>query len=125
MCEVLEVSQSGYYDWRKRQREGSHRASDRQKLLRAIEDIFIGSHRRYGSPKVFQALKALGYKVSKSTVERLMRENGFYSKARRKFKTTTDSNHKLPVCPNLLMQGFTAFGPNQIWVSDITYIDTG
>lgn len=124
MCEVLNASQSGFYSWLFRIANPSSKMSQRQRLMRAVEDIFNSSNRRYGSPKVFEQLKALGFKVGKTTVERVMRQLNFRSKVCKKFRKTTDSNHKLPVVPNLLMQDFKAYHPGQIWVSDISYIWT-
>jgi putative transposase len=69
-------------------------------------------------------MRGLGHDLSTSSVARLMRKYDIKSRLKRKFKATTDSNHKLPVAPNHLMQDFTAYGPNQIWMSDITYIPT-
>src|SRR4051794_8702752 len=91
MCKVLSVSKSGYFDWKKR----AHSPSEwrRNELVVKIERIHLGSRKTYGSPRVYRMLKGMGEKCSKSTVERLMRENGIRSKMRRKFKATTDSNH--------------------------------
>jgi transposase InsO family protein len=121
MSEVLEVSRSGYRDWRRGKRPA---AIARQKLLRAIEDIHRSSQRSYGSPRIYRQLRALGYQCSKSTIERLMRANGIRSKVKRKFKATTDSNHALPVAENIVNRNFNPPAPNRIWLSDITYIRT-
>ena len=122
MCKVLSVSRSGYFDWKKR----DHSPSEwrRNELVVKIERIHLGSRKTYGSPRVYRMLKGMGEKCSKSTVERLMRENGIRSKMRRKFKATTDSNHELPVAPNRVKRDFTAKAPNRLWVTDITYLWT-
>ncbi len=65
-----------------------------------------------------------GFPCSKDRVSRLMRENGIFSKLRRKYKATTQSNHNYPVVENLLNQDFKADNPNQKWVGDLTYIAT-
>jgi putative transposase len=122
MCEVLAVSKSGYFDWTKRER--SPRESRKNELVVKIERIHQGSRKIYGSPRIYKALKAMGEKCSRSTVERLMRENDIRSKVRKKFKATTDSNHALPVAPNLVKRDFTAKEPNRLWCTDITYLWT-
>jgi putative transposase len=122
MCEVLGVSKSGYFDWCKRGDSPKEaRAND---LVVKIERIHEGSRKTYGSPRVYRILKAMGERCSKTTVERLMREQGIRSKMRRKFKATTDSNHRLPVAPNVVKRDFTAKSPNRLWCSDITYLWT-
>jgi putative transposase len=123
MAARLGVSPSGFYKWK--QRKGSNpREEVRLRLLRAIEDIHRSSRKTYGSPRVLAQLKALGFRTSKSTVERLMRENKIRAKIKRKFRITTESKHELPVSPNHLDRNFTAFKANQVWASDITYIPT-
>jgi putative transposase len=122
MCEVLEVSKSGYFDWRRR--DSRPEESRTNALLRKIEQIHLGSRKSYGSPRVYRALKGLGERCSKSTIERLMRENGIRSKVKRKYKATTDSNHRLPVAPNRVKRDFTAVAPNRLWCTDITYLWT-
>ena len=124
MCRVFDVSQGGYYEWRQRAKKREQEALEEQKLARTIQAIHLGSKHRYGSPTMTDRLKGLGFELSESTVARRMRKHGIRSKLKRKFKATTDSNHKLPIVPNLLMQDFTAYRPNQIWMSDITYVAT-
>jgi putative transposase len=122
MCEVFEVSKSGYYAWRSR--DNSEKEIRELKLLRAIEDVHYSSRKNYGSPRIFNQLKGLGHRVSKTKVERTMSKHGIRAKTKRKFRVTTDSNHKLPVAPNLLKRNFSPEKPNQIWASDLTYIWT-
>jgi putative transposase len=124
MCRVFGVSRGGYYGWRGRATKRDERDIREQKLVRTIEAIHLGSGKKYGSPNVADRLRGLGFEASDSTVARRMRKHGIRSKLKRKFKVTTDSNHKLPVAPNLLMQDFTAYRPDQIWMSDITYVQT-
>lgn len=121
MCEVLQVSRSGYYAFLKRPE--STREKENRILLEKIKEIHQKSHQIYGYPRVTKALPD-GLKASKNRVHRLMRENGIFSKTRRKYKATTNSNHNLPVAENILNREFTAARPNQKWVSDITYIET-
>lgn len=123
MAKLLGVSPSGYYEWRRRSK--SPRNRHRLELARAIEDIHRSSRGAYGSPRIFKQLKALGYKASRATVERLMRENGIRSKRRRRFRVvTTDSKHSMPVAENYMAQQFTPTKPNEKWTADITYIPT-
>ena len=122
MCHVLEVSRSGFYRWRKRR--PSKRDLDNQRLDAEIREIFDGSKKRYGSPKVTQELRARGRKVGKNRVAKRMRRAGLRSKVRRKYRVTTDSKHHFPVAPNLLERDFTAEAPDKVWVSDITYLAT-
>lgn len=124
LCRLLGVSRSGYYEWRKTSGNRDERFQASQKLLRTVETIYFGSNRNYGSPTIADRVKGLGFDTSESSVARLMRKYGIRSRLKRKFKVTTTSNHKLPVAPNHLMQDFTAYSPDQIWMSDITYVDT-
>lgn len=91
----------------------------------AIERIVLGSKRTYGSPRVHAALKGMGIRSSKKTVAEIMKDNNWLAKTKKKFKSTTDSEHKHPVAPNLLNRDFSPAGPNQVWAGDITYVRTG
>lgn len=122
MCCVLKVSRSGYYKWRSR--EEPAREKRRRELLVRIKEIFNESRETYGSPRVHQKLIKSGTRVNRKTVEKLMRENNIAPKRKRRFKSTTDSRHKLPVSDNLLNRRFEVSKPNEVWVSDITYVET-
>ena len=122
MCSTLEVSRSGFYAWHKRGESSRDRANRR--LTELIGEEHERSRRTYGSPRVHAALKARQQACSLNRVARLMRAAGIRSKVKRKFRTTTDSRHGHPVAPNLVSQNFWASAPNQVWVSDITYIWT-
>lgn len=123
MCRVLDVSRSGYYKWRKSPQ--SERKRRREELAKRIEYYYNDSNGLYGSPKITYLLSREGYKVTEKTVGRMMRERGLKSRTVRKFKVrTTDSKHNMPVAPNLLEQQFQTAAPNQVWVSDITYVRT-
>lgn len=122
MCRVLGVSTSGYYGWRKR--GPSQQAQRRAVLDELIRDAFFLEKGRAGSPRVYRRLKAEGIHISEDFVAKRMKSMGLRAKAKRKFKATTNSNHKLPVAPNLLNRDFTASAPNQKWVGDITYLAT-
>lgn len=122
MCRVLQVSRSGYYTWR--DRALSSRARANVLLLDDIRRVYAAHKQRAGAPRIAKHLREEGFTVGKNRVSRLMRAFGLRAKAARKFKATTNSNHNLPVAPNLLAQNFTATAPDQKWVSDITYLDT-
>jgi len=119
---MLNLSKSGYYEWRgepvgimeKRQME----------LDTAIKDIFYEHKSRYGSTRIFKELKESGIPCTRRRISERMQDMNLIAKARRKFKVTTDSNHKKPVSDNLLKQDFTASRPNQKWLTDITYVPT-
>jgi len=122
-CRVLEVSAAGYYDWRGR--PPGDRQRRREALADRIQAIHGASRRTYGSPRVFQQLRAEGEQVACKTVAAIMREVGLCGKSPCKRKPrTTDSAHGKPVAENLLERDFTATAVNQKWVADITYIDT-
>lgn len=61
---------------------------------------------------------------SRNRLYKLQKANNLYAKMKRKYKATTNSNHNLPVAPNLLNQNFETTKPNSVWVTDISYIDT-
>lgn len=122
MCRVLGVSASGYYDWRDRPLSARDQARDA--LDEAVRQTFSDEKGRAGSPRVGARLRAKGISAGRHQVAQSMHRQGLRAKAARKFKATTNSNHRLPVAPNLLEQDFRADRPNQKWVSDITYIGT-
>jgi transposase InsO family protein len=122
MCEVFNVSRSGYYAWLRRP-ESKRKAEDKA-LSQVIKEIHKESNGEYGSPKVHEELRRRGTRCGRKRVARLMREDGLKAKTIRKFKATTNSNHSLPVAPNLLNREFSPAQPNKAWVADITYIWT-
>jgi transposase InsO family protein len=122
MCRLLTVSRSGYYDWKCRPL--SDRGEANKWLANEIKRIFEDEKGRPGSPRMTQRLQDEGKSAGRHRVARIMRSHGWRAKAAKKYKATTNSNHSLPVAPNRLEQNFTADGPDQKWVSDITYIWT-
>lgn len=123
MCQVLKVSPSGYYDWRKRPRSQRQQANDG--LLGAIECAYETSRQTYGSPRIHAALKQQGLCVSRKRVARLMQQHGLVGKgSHRRRPHTTQREGGAPVAPNRLAQHFTASQPDEIWLGDITYVDT-
>lgn len=93
-------------------------------LLKEVHRIHGESDRTYGSPRVYDELRELGFTMGRNRIERLMRQAGLYAKHTRKYKHTTNSGHRLPVSPNLVRQRFERDELNQVWVSDITYLWT-
>jgi putative transposase len=122
MCQVFQVSRSGYYEWLHRPESAQRKR--RQMLITRIRRLFLESRRLYGSPKITRLLWAEGVEVSQKTVARLMKEHGMVSRTMRKYKATTNSEHALSVHPNTLNQRFSAEKPNQVWMADITYVST-
>ena len=124
MCEVLGVSRSGYYAWRRR--AASDRSIRREQLEAEIRTIHADEHMHaYGSPRMHQELLRRGYEVCENTVAKLMNELEICSSTKKKFRVkTTDSDHSYPVAKNILNRDFTADGPGQKLVSDLTYIPT-
>src|ERR1700757_3090248 len=123
MCDVLGVSPAGYYAWRSRPE--SRRSAANRALVDHIRRVHSDTHGRYGSPRIHVELRAQGRGVSRGRIERLMRRHGIRAiMARPRRVRTTDSRHDLPIAPNLLDRNFIATAPNQIWLADITYIET-
>ncbi|WP_235831930.1 IS3 family transposase [Paenimyroides viscosum] len=122
MCKVLKVSQSGYYRWKFA--TISTRLQKKEVLKEKITLLYFESKQRYGSPRITKELNVLGYKISRITVAKYMRELGLKSKLSKKFKITTDSKHNYLVVENVLNRQFLVSQPSKAWVSDITYIHT-
>jgi transposase InsO family protein len=127
LCQVLEVTTSGYYAWRRSQSQRcGRRQTENEQLVAEMQRIDREMNHRYGSPRMHAELASRGFTCNRKRVERLMREHNIratHSKRRRRI-VTTRSNHNLPVAANLLNREFTATMPNQKWVTDITYIPT-
>jgi putative transposase len=122
MCKVLKVSKSGYYQWL--HRIPSKRSIINASLLKEIYRIYNASKSRYGSPRITRELNIVEKRASQPLVAKLMRKESIRSIIRKKYKVTTNSNHKYPVVENKLMQDFRVTEKNEVWVSDITYIAT-
>ena len=123
VCEVMQVSPSGYYAARGRP-ESAHARDDRR-LRVLVRASFEESRRRYGSPRVHRDLAEQGIPVSPKRIARLMQEDGLKARARKRFKMTTMSDHDQPVAANLLDRQFEAQTPNQRWVGDTTELLIG
>lgn len=126
LCLHLQVSPSGYYDWQKRRLCPGLRAIEDQKLAREIQQIHSQSRQTYGSPRVEKELRKKGRRHGRNRIARLMKQNSLCGRQKKRFRVqTTDSRHDQPIAPNRLAQAPRASAPNQLWVADITYIETG
>lgn len=118
------VTPSGYYSYQQRKRTTTVHAPEDDKLLDWVQQISVGSKFSYGNRRIRKAMNALGFPVGRRKTRRLMREANVFVRYRKKYKVTTNSNHKQPVFENVLNRQFQVNEPNRAWVSDITYIPT-
>jgi hypothetical protein len=125
-CELLEVSRSGFYDWRdRRQRPATERERDEQLLIAAITVEHIASSYRYGSPRIHAELVDQGWKVSVNRIARLMALHGLEGRSgRRRRHSLTRQAKTAPQIPDLLERDFTAAVPDLKWTTDISYVPT-
>lgn len=122
LCRMLGVSASGYYAWVARR--PSRRARKDAALLEQIRAFHHASRGTYGTPRIHRDLRAVGVRVGRKRVARLLKQAGLRGVSRRKWiQTTVRSEHGRPA-PDLVQRHFTAAAPNQLWVADITYIPT-
>jgi putative transposase len=122
MCRVLGVSAGGYYAW---QRRGvSARQRQDQALLEQIRVCHQRSRGTYGAPRIHRELRAAGIRVGRKRVARLLTQAGLRGVSRRKWAATTVRAAGVRPAPDLVQRRFTAAGPNQLWVADITYVPT-
>ena len=122
MCDVLEVSSSGYYDWS--DRPESERSRDNRRLTMKIRCFHQASKRIYGSPRIHKDLLEVNEAVGVNRVARLMSRAGIQSKMAKKFVITTDSKNTMQPAPDLLRRNFDLVQKDQAWVSDTTFIPT-
>lgn len=121
-CALLEVSRSGYYAWCRR--PASRRAVANRLLVGVITRVHREVDRTYGSPRMQQELVGQGWRCGRHRVARLMQAHGIRAKQARRFQVTTDSRHGYATAPNRLARQFTVAAPNQVWMSDVTYLPT-
>jgi len=123
MCRALGVSRAGYYAWRKR--PPSLHAVEDSRLGVLVREAHERSRRTYGSPRVHAELRAHHVFISRKRVIRLMQRDGLVARRRKRYRSTTMSEHDQPIAPNLLARRFDAEHPNQRWVGDTTELTTG
>jgi len=122
MCQVLEVSRSGYYDWCGR---GESRRSVQDKvLIKEIRKVHERHKKAYGAVKTWLTLNEAGVACGKHRVARLRCLVGIETRRVQRFRLAYKARHSAPPAPNLLRQRFEAPGPNQVWMADITFIAT-
>jgi putative transposase len=125
LCLYLRVSASGYYDWQRRRICPGRRAVEDQALAQEIEQIHIRSRETYGAPRVENELRKTGRRHGRNRIARLMKQKNLCGRQKGRYRVqTTDSNHDQPIAPNHLAAAPKATAPNQLWVADITYIET-
>lgn len=124
MAITLNVSRSGYYIWRKTDKEPGSRTQRRLIIDKQVKEAFDKSKQRDGARRIQKELEDNGERVNVKTISASMKRQGLVAKAAKKFKVTTDSKHSMPIAPNLLKQDFTATAANQKWAGDITYLWT-
>jgi putative transposase len=122
MCDTLDVSRSGYYDWY--ERPESKREKENKEILKIAQKSHKECNGICGLDKILEDVREQFPKCGRNRLYRIQKENKLYSIRKRKFKATTNSNHKLPVADNILNQQFKVDVPNKVWVTDITYVDT-
>ena len=124
-CRVLKAGIAGYHEhFVRRASDAPRRHLSDDALLVHIKAIHAETRGGYGWPRTWKELLAKGIRVGKERVRKLMQLHGIRAKGKRRFKVTTDSNHNMPIAPNLLDRQFDVAEPDKVWVGDITYIAT-
>lgn len=118
MCEVLDITRSNYYAWLNKDNNKDYEVKE------LIKKIFYESRETYGIKRIHIELLLKGINIGHNKVAKLKKELGLYTKMRRKYKVTTDSNHNNKIFDNLLNRDFSSNTLNQKIVSDITYVNT-
>jgi hypothetical protein len=124
MARVLLDSRSGYYSWLDKSEMISWRMQQREAIDVLVKAAFEAGKSRNGAERIFYDLAEQDNPLDIKTIRKRLKRQGLIAKAAKLFKVTTDSNHSLPVAPNLLERDFSAQQPNEKWVIDITYLQT-
>jgi len=125
-CKLFELSRSSYYEWCANEDNRINAGIEYARLGIQIELLFYHYKSRYGARRIVDELFKLGIKCSYDKVSKIMKNKNLIPVGYKKYKvTTTNSNHKYKVFDNLLERNFTVDNPNQVYVGDITYINTG
>ena len=126
LCENLSVSRSGYQDWFRRRARPGPRELENQALAREIRELHTQSRQTYGSPRLRDKLGKKGRRHGRNRIARIMRQEGLCGRQKGRYRVqTTESNHDQPIAPNRLAEAPKAVAPNQVWVADITCVQTG
>jgi len=123
MCRQLEVSRTGYCQWRTR--PPSERSMANAALDAQVAAIHAGSKRSYGRPRIVRGLRQQGLLIGHERVRNSLKRQGLRPVYKRPYRVTTDSAHHKPIAANVLDRRFDGWRVNQAWVADITYIATG
>ena len=123
-CYALEVSMSGYYQYRKRLHQPAPRVQAKQTLLEEILSIYRAHDGRYGYLRITAELRKRGVQVGRHRIARIMQEEGLRARHKKRIRITTRANKRHTPSPNRLMQQFHVARTNCVWLSDITYIAT-
>ncbi|WP_156916121.1 IS3 family transposase [Psychromonas arctica] len=121
MCHVLGAKNNNYYSYQKRKSQLPVN-TEHQEMLQWVKNIAEFSDNTYGERRIQKALNALDFPVGRRRTAQLMKEANVWVRYKKKYKATTNSDHKKPVYDNELKQDFDVQPPNQAWVQDITYI---
>ena len=123
MCKILKVNRASYYHWIK---AGCVIKKVDNQLNELVKSIFIFGRNNYGTRRIADKLKEIyGLIVSRKRISAIMKDLNLKVNIKRRYKNTTDSNHNLPIAPNILNRDFYASNPDEKYVGDITYIPTG
>ena len=122
MCRVFEVSESGYYAWRRKPESAT--MQENQAIYEALKTSYDLNKGRAGLDKMLEDVQIQFPTCSRNRLYKIQKQHKLYSIRKRKFKATTNSKHDYPVAQNLLNQNFHVDEPNKVWVTDISYIGT-
>jgi putative transposase len=122
MCRQLEVSRTGYCQWRTR--APSDRTMANAALDAQVAALHTSSKRSYGRPRIVRGLREQGIQVGHERVRNSLKRQDLRPVYKRPYRVTTDSAHHKPVAPNVLDRRVDGWRVNQAWVADITYIST-